>query len=487
MYNCSCDDCKAQKTTFNLAISDQFKQLLKVGEKAFKHLHKKGSYKPEDLQSEKPYQNLVQSTFDIFTFAITDNDMPEAMQKALQSDAFLFGALKANSQLFEASKLLLNDDGRLKPFSEVSKAFDKLNMNYNQNYLEAEYEFAVASSQMAAQWSELGSSDRYNLQYRTAQDERVRKTHADLANTTLPKEDPFWSSFYPPNGWRCRCTAVEVLKDKYEVSSSEVAIKAGEKATTEIGKDGKNRLEIFRFNPGQKQVVFPPTHPYNKVKGAKVVNEDIKNNKTGIVPNGIDEYEKTTGTKVNKEIFSFLKKETPFYTVSPDKVSTKGAFYQPDKNYVVIPIDKARLDSKWKAESTVYHEFGHAADWQNNLKANKLVSDLMKKHREILSKDGGYSEVERKTYALGYKAQIGEDWETLYKCSAVSDTIKSLNYNYGQGHDVRYFQIKGRPEAEFLAHAFENKFAENDVFKKIMPELYNDTIKLIDELKTKLK
>ena len=273
MYNCSCDDCKAPQTTFTLALSDKFKQLLNVGSKAFKHLHKNGKYSPEDLKTEKPYQNLIQSTFDIFNFAITDNDMPETMQKALQSDAFLFGVLKANAQLFEASKLLLNDDGRLKPFSEVSKQFDKLNVNYNQNYLEAEYEFAVASSQMAAQWTELGSSERYNLQYRTAKDERVRESHQALADITLPKEDPFWSSFYPPNGWRCRCTAVEVLKDKYEVSSSEVAIKAGEKATTEIGKDGKNRLEIFRFNPGQKEVVFPPTHPYNKVTGAKKVKD----------------------------------------------------------------------------------------------------------------------------------------------------------------------------------------------------------------------
>jgi SPP1 gp7 family putative phage head morphogenesis protein len=273
LYNCSCDDCKAPQTTFTLALSDKFKQLLNVGSKAFKHLHKNGKYSPEDLKTEKPYQNLIQSTFDIFNFAITDNDMPETMQKALQSDAFLFGVLKANAQLFEASKLLLNDDGRLKPFSEVSKQFDKLNVNYNQNYLEAEYEFAVASSQMAAQWTELGSSERYNLQYRTAKDERVRESHQALADITLPKEDPFWSSFYPPNGWRCRCTAVEVLKDKYEVSSSEVAIKAGEKATTEIGKDGKNRLEIFRFNPGQKEVVFPPTHPYNKVTGAKKVKD----------------------------------------------------------------------------------------------------------------------------------------------------------------------------------------------------------------------
>lgn len=276
MYNCTCEDCQKHNIVLNLGITDTFKQLLKDGEKAFKHLHKKGSYKPEDLQTEKPYQKLIQSTFDAFDFAIQNNDMPEVMRTALQDNARLFGSLKANAQLFEASKLLLKEDGRLKPFSEVNKDFDKLNVNYNQNYLEAEYEFAVASSQAAAQWANLG--DRYNLQYRTAQDERVRASHQVLADIMLPKEDPFWSQFYPPNGWRCRCVAVEVLKGKYDESDSSTAITKGEKATTEIGKDGKNRLEIFRFNPGAQKVVFPPAHPYGKVKGAKVVEKQVKNN-----------------------------------------------------------------------------------------------------------------------------------------------------------------------------------------------------------------
>ncbi|BFM42688.1 hypothetical protein CFS9_13290 [Flavobacterium sp. CFS9] len=275
MYNCGCDDCERKATVLNLGVSEKFKQLLNAGEKAFKHLHKRGNYRPEDLQTEKPYQKLIQSTFDVFDFAIKDNDMPEEMRKALQDDAFLFGSLKTNAQLFEASKLLLTKEGNLKPFSEVVKEFDDLNVKYNQNYLEAEYEFSVASSQAAAQWANLATGSRYNLQYRTAKDERVRASHQTLDDITLPKDDPFWNFFYPPNGWRCRCVAIEVLKGKYEESDSEKANVAGEKATTQEGKDGKNRLEIFRFNPGAQKVVFPPAHPYGKVKGAKTVKDNL--------------------------------------------------------------------------------------------------------------------------------------------------------------------------------------------------------------------
>lgn len=308
MYNCTCDDCKAEKVTIELSLKGKFKQLLNAGEKAFKQLHKNQGYKPEDLKTENAYQDLIKKTYDIFNTAIIDNDMPEDMQRSLQSDAFLFGSLKTNAQLFEASQLLLDDNGNLKPFNQLSKEFELLNVNYNQNYLEAEYEFAVASSQMGSKWSELGSSDRYNLQYRTAKDERVRASHRALADTTLPKEDAFWASFYPPNGWRCRCTAVEVLKGKYDESDSAVAIKAGEKATTEIGKDGKNRLEIFRFNPGQKKVVFPPTHPYNKVKGAKEVKEVVDN------PNKLNISKFIKGTEpTNAEVKAILLKYAELY------------------------------------------------------------------------------------------------------------------------------------------------------------------------------
>lgn len=196
------------------------------------------------------------------------------MLRALQSDAFLFGGLKTHAQLMEASTMLL-EDGKVKSFDQFERDYQKLNVEYNQNYLEAEYQFAVNSSQMAANWAQLDDSGRYYLQYRTAMDDRVRDEHAQMQDITLPKDDDFWLSYYPPNGWRCRCQAVEVRKSKYEESDSATAIEKGEKATTQIGKDGKNRLEIFRFNPGKEEKVFPPKHPYGKVQGSKEIIRKI--------------------------------------------------------------------------------------------------------------------------------------------------------------------------------------------------------------------
>lgn len=199
------------------------------------------------------------------------------MAERLANDVFIFSGLKTHAQLFEAYGMLTDENGKVKTFEKFQKDIKTLNDTYNGSYLESEYQFAKASSQQAGKWAKIEQTgDRYNLQYRTAQDDRVRPAHQLMANITLPPTDQFWNSYYPPNGWRCRCVAVQVRKKDYETSDSETANKAGDKATTQIGKDGKNKLAIFRFNPGKEGVVFPPGHPYRKVVGAKKAIKAIK-------------------------------------------------------------------------------------------------------------------------------------------------------------------------------------------------------------------
>ena len=103
------------------------------------------------------------------------------------------------------------------------------------------------------------NADRYDLQYRTAADDKLREQHRAMNGITLPSTAPFWKSYYPPNGWNCRCTAVQVLKDKYPAWDPVVAMQAGDKAT------GSPKQRIFRFNPGIDKQLFPPKHPYYKL------------------------------------------------------------------------------------------------------------------------------------------------------------------------------------------------------------------------------
>jgi len=161
--------------------------------------------------------------------------------------------------------MLLDKDKHIKPFSQFVKDTMPLNDKYNRHYLKAEYLFAVHSAQSVALWEDYQkNSDRYYLQYQTAGDERVRASHASLDGITLPADDAFWHEYFPPNGWRCRCTTAQCRKQEASPSSSSQTLRAGEKATTQINKAGKNPLAIFRFNPGIEHKIFPPRHPYYK-------------------------------------------------------------------------------------------------------------------------------------------------------------------------------------------------------------------------------
>lgn len=275
-FGAECNCCEGGHMNFSL--DDQLKKkLMATVKKAYQFLHKKKGYKPEYLAEENPLTDLLKETNNVFQEAIIVERIPQAMLKSLREDVFVFSGLKTHAQLTEASQLLLTAEGKRKSFSQFSKDVEKIQADYNEHYLQAEYLFATGSAQMAGNWANFSdNTTRYYLQYRTAADSHVRDAHAKLHNITLPKDDEFWDKYGAKNGWNCRCNNVEVRAAKYEKSDSAKAVALGEAATSHIDKDGKNKLEIFRFNPGKQKVVFPPAHPYQKLAGAKEAKEAIK-------------------------------------------------------------------------------------------------------------------------------------------------------------------------------------------------------------------
>ena len=217
------------------------------------------------MLSEPEPLALMNATHDVLAEELgrLERSIPEEMARALDENIFLFSGFKTYHEMNDASRLLRDDDGGFKPFERFLQDVQAIDASYNQNWLYAEYNFATASTQMAAKWADIErDGDEYDLQYRTALDGLVRPEHAALEGITLPPSDKFWNEYYPPNGWNCRCTAVQVLKDKYPTSDSDQACAAGERATTQIGKNGQNKAAMFRFNPGKAEKVFPPKHPY---------------------------------------------------------------------------------------------------------------------------------------------------------------------------------------------------------------------------------
>lgn len=231
-----------------------------------KHLHAYGGFNVSMLEDE-PIVRLKEETARVLAGALDDalieTEVPEEMAAKLRQDVFVFSGCKTYHELREASQMLLDENGQVKPMRQFISEVKDLHPKYNERYLEAEYEFAVTSAQSAAQWADLQQDgDDYNLQYRTAGDNAVRQEHAALEGVTLPPSDSFWTMYMPPNGWRCRCVVQQVRRGKYAESDHSSALRLGEQATTSLDSQGRNRSEMFRFNPGAQQVLFPPNHPY---------------------------------------------------------------------------------------------------------------------------------------------------------------------------------------------------------------------------------
>lgn len=183
------------------------------------------------------------------------------MLKALRSNVYVFSGFKTYQFLKAASELLVDGDGKIKPFSTFRDDVLDLNNTYNIEYLRTEYNYAIASSRMAGKWQQFVNNKGVLplLQYETVGDARVRAAHASLDGIIKPVDDEFWNQYLPPNAWNCRCTVRQLA----------------EGTVTETKPENLPQLaDQFKMNSGKSKVIFPANHPYFKVDPADQKNAD---------------------------------------------------------------------------------------------------------------------------------------------------------------------------------------------------------------------
>lgn len=238
-----------------------FKTLSRKWRKMMKWLHETQpqAFEPELLR-EPVVKEFIKATAEVLNEAVDEGlkivSLDEVSRQRLKDSNFVFSGYKTFHELNEVFPSLLDEGGAIKPFEHFLKDVQAIHENYNKYYLKSEYKFATQSSLMAARWKSFNPDKRYNLQYRTIGDERVRFSHRPLDRITLPMTSKFWDWYFPPNGWGCRCTVVQVRGKKYPVSDEADAMNAGSQSTA-----GKHQ-EMFRFNPGKEMATFPAYNPY---------------------------------------------------------------------------------------------------------------------------------------------------------------------------------------------------------------------------------
>lgn len=239
-------------------------------EKIAKDLHD-GKIEPSDLNKEmvkQIYSDLSEGTKTVYGKSWVKFDMkePNSLIQKFKTNLWQFSSAKTLAELQEMNNLLINK-GKIRPYQEYLQEVRKTNTKFNENYLQAEYQTAVKGAQNAEKWKGyLKDSDLFpNLEYRTVGDDRVRPEHQALSGTVKPITDDFWKTYYPPNGWRCRCYVVQT---------------AGKVTQGKISDDSV--LPEFRGNVAIDEEIFTKTGGFfkllNKDHKAKVNTEYMKLN-----------------------------------------------------------------------------------------------------------------------------------------------------------------------------------------------------------------
>ena len=191
-----------------------------------------GDIRPSDLDKdliEQIYNDVSQPVKEEFGQRWVDYDYkePKSLIQKFKKNLWQFSSAKTLTELEYINSLILDKNGRIKPEHQFMQDVRKANILFNRNYLQAEYQTAKRGAQMAHLWNKFLEQKEYypNLVYRTVGDSRVRPEHAALNGVVKPIDDPFWKTYYPPNGWRCRCTVMNTAEKVSEGTFEDKTVK----------------------------------------------------------------------------------------------------------------------------------------------------------------------------------------------------------------------------------------------------------------------
>lgn len=162
-------------------------------------------------------ESLFKATFLALTDAVGKGfgkpNFPDplyAYGQLLEKSTWPFAARKTAQQQAELSKLA----AQCRSFGQFKKAASKIVGDYNQRWLQTEYDTAIRAGIMAERWQRIWQRrDVFpNLKYLPSRAATPREAHKALYGRIRPVTDPFWLKYYPPSAFLCQCD-VEPTRD----------------------------------------------------------------------------------------------------------------------------------------------------------------------------------------------------------------------------------------------------------------------------------
>jgi len=171
----------------------------------------------------------------------------------------------------------------------------------NPYYLRTNFNTAINNSHLAGQWAEFQKDKDIfpYLRYLAVIDGRTRDEHIELHGIVRELNDPFWDTYYPPNGWNCRCSVEQLTKDEAESDMGRIKEPTKQPDKTFRKNTGKDRSIVGRW--------LDEKHPDRYARGFKnlLLQEWKQMRSAGDTPRFDDSFGLERMNK--KELLDFMK------------------------------------------------------------------------------------------------------------------------------------------------------------------------------------
>lgn len=227
-----------------------------IMEAFMRHVYEHGIKDADVIEDADMWREVLRIINDATVEGLMQSHVPtleDNFLRELRHGNEVFSAFKVHAMDKEMQRLLIDESGKLKPFSKWRDDVEKIASHQCGAWLRTEYDTAVIRAHNAADWKEYERDKDImpNLRWMPTTSGEPEAKHRSywLRRVNLPVDHPFWNEHHPGDRWNCKCTLEQnddpVVPPPSDGSDSD--------ATPHRGLEN---------NPGKDGHIFNDTHPY---------------------------------------------------------------------------------------------------------------------------------------------------------------------------------------------------------------------------------
>lgn len=227
-----------------------------VLEAFMRHVYEHGIKDADVIEDADMWREVLRIINDATVEGLMQSHVPtleDNFLRELRHGNEVFSAFKVHAMDKEMQRLLIDESGKLKPFSKWRDDVEKIASHQCGAWLRTEYDTAVIRAHNAADWKEYERDKDImpNLRWMPTTSGEPEAKHRSywLRRVNLPVDHPFWNEHHPGDRWNCKCT-LEQNDDPIVLPPSD-------------GSDsGATPHQGLENNPGKDGHIYNDTHPY---------------------------------------------------------------------------------------------------------------------------------------------------------------------------------------------------------------------------------